>query len=185
MHFIHDSVYIRHNACDNKQTGFLHQILPFILRQMLFMDILLLFQPFPFIAQRNKSQSILQCPRNVRCNDPHQCFIIFLHFVLRIQVHLAQRLFPARNIQDKTCTNPLSRHLIPLSIFSHNTEVRRSHQRKDILFHRGNYRFCHILYLPRINGYGSRYLTAYFQSTFQLINIKSIPHTPSFIQYPK
>ena len=105
MHFIQDTVDIRIYPIHNGQTSLLNQILAFISRDMLFVNISLLFQLHPLVTQRFYHLLIVRSPNDIRFKHMHQRFFITVQPMQRNQC----RFSFLRNFQLKT---PFSEQLV-------------------------------------------------------------------------
>ena len=76
MYLVQNPVNIRIDTAHNGHTSFLYQILTFVSCNMLFVDIPLLLQLNPLIAQRSYHLFIFSSPHNIRFQDVYQCFFV-------------------------------------------------------------------------------------------------------------
>ena len=65
VRLVGQTIYIRINAIDNGQAGFLLQIAPLVVGYVPLVDVALFLQPTPFVAQGNGSHTILQRPLHI------------------------------------------------------------------------------------------------------------------------
>ena len=98
MHFIQNTVDIRIDAIYNSHTSLLYQILTLISRNMLFVDIPLLFQLHPFVAQCFHHLLVVSSPNNIRLQHMHQSLFIPIQPMHRDKCRFP--LFAFRNLQS-------------------------------------------------------------------------------------
>ena len=65
MYLIQDAVNIRMNTIDDRKASLFNQILPLVPGDMLFVNIPLFFQSALFLAKRDGSHSVVQCPLDI------------------------------------------------------------------------------------------------------------------------
>ena len=79
LHFVDDTVYVRVNSVDNSHTCFLYQILPFVPRDVLLVNVALLFQSAAFVAKGDGRHAVVDCPLDIGSYHPYHRLLILAH----------------------------------------------------------------------------------------------------------
>jgi len=85
MHLVQNTVNVRMNTINNRKASLLNQILSFVSGNMPFMNIALFLQSALFLAKRDGSHSVVQCPLDIWIDYLYHSLFIFPHMPCEYQ----------------------------------------------------------------------------------------------------
>ena len=188
-YLVHHSVDIGHNPRHDRQARLLHLVLALVLHEMLFVDILFLLQPLLLLIERYQVHAMLQCPGQVRQQQPDESLLLLANRSRQPQPQPSHRDRLARRLELEYLRNPFTRNRRSVLRLSFLTEsdahIAHSKQCLQFRFHDLDHRIGHFLPACSRCRHRPRHLLTESQHALQFREIHGVLFPPRTVQPDK